>query len=444
MADTAGMPQLEVIENALNLTIMLRIKFDKAAVARRLEALRAGPLYRSDASSRSGDWESTSLAVGLLAKLGLKPPPVVTANIDAQIRESVKSRQPNQLFGYILPLLSLMTVSQVHDAASKVRDQLNWIGTQLPGLPPFERLAAAAELRHVAAWSGDTPWSRAAVCRGLRAGINGVQVVANSGADAQATVDALSMGCRHEVDMPPWTPGGWPNQQSATGAVAASIAGIRIADHIGISGEYRAPLLAQLKHVWFSAPPGNLQEDSAGVAMLCRILGVRAPLSHFEPALPDALAAPPTAQAVPVLLQAWMQGVRYDPAGQAIATRGAATDIFAASAAELEYRITGDRKLDEMSRGILASLAVGNGLYATAKGGGLALSRASAVATAIADWILRVPVPVRALQRAGLCDQQLACGQPVGLNSSLDSTLRATAAILTMMHPDAVSFPMGL
>lgn len=178
--------------------------------------------------------------------------------------------------------------------------------------------------------------------------------------------------------------------------------------------------------------------------MLCRILGVRDPLGHFESALKDALAAPPTAQAIPVLLQAWMQDVRYDPAGQTIATHGAALNIFAAAAAELEYRITGNRKLDDMSRRILASLAVGHGLYATAKGGGLALSRASAVATAIADWVLRVPIPMRALQRAGLCDQRRACGQSVGMNSSLDSTLRATAAVLTMLHPDAVSFPMGL
>jgi hypothetical protein len=138
-----------------------------------------------------------------------------------------------------------------------------------------------------------------------------------------------------------------------------------------------------------------------------------------------------------------MQGKRDNSVGRDVTGNGAAGNVFVAAASELEYRITGDRRFDDMSRAILASLAVGRGLYATAENGGPALARSSVVATAIADWILRAPMPVRALKLAGLCDQQLSCGPADGVNSPVDSTLSATSEVLTMMHPDAVTFPMA-
>jgi hypothetical protein len=443
LADTAGMPTLAVLENAVDLTTTLGIGFDKAVVARRFEALRVGNEYKSDASAQAGDWGSTALAVGLLQKLGMKPPAAVTTAIDAQLEESLGSRQASQLFGYVIPMLSLMSGDQVKSAARQVRAQLAWITTQLPSMTPFERLVAATDLRHVIMLAGNRPWSQVIACRGLQTSSQGVTIVANSAVDPQATTDALEAGCLQKVNVPPWTSSGWPNEEAYSDAVPASIAGIRIADALGASSQYRSLLVAQLENVWLPAPPGNAQPDVAGVAMLSRILGVKTASANLGGALKAALAAGPTAESLPVLLEAWIQGNRDNSLGRDVTENGATGNIFAAAASELEYRITGDRRFDDMSRVILARLAAGRGLYAVAEDAGPALARSSVVATAIADWILRVPMPVGALKLAGLCDQQLSCGQPGGMNSPLDSTLNATSAVLTMMHPDAVTFPMG-
>jgi hypothetical protein len=443
LADTEGMPTLAVLENSVDLVTMLGIGFDKAVVARRFEALRVGNEYKSDASARAGDWASTALVVGLLQKLGMKPATVVITAIDAQLGESLRSRQASQLFGYVIPMLSLMSGDQVKSAATQVRPQLAWITTQLPSLTPFERLVAATDLRHVITLAGNRPWSQAIACRGLQTDSQGVTIVANSAVDPQATTDALEAGCLQKVNVPPWTPGGWPNEEAYSDALPASIAGIRIAEALGASRRYRSLLVTQLKNVWLPAPPGNVQQDFAGVAMLSRILGVKTASANLGGALQAALAASPTAQSLPVLLEAWMQGKRDNAVGRDVAGNGATGNVFVAAASELEYRITGDRRFDDMSRVILARLAVGRGLYAVAEDDGPALARSSVVATAIADWILRAPIPVSALKLAGLCDQQLSCGQPDGINSSVDSTLSATSAVLTMMHPDAVTFPMG-
>ncbi len=432
IGDIAGMPRLELLDDAIVISANLKIKIAKAIVGRRLGALRVGDMYKSNASSKAGDWGSTALAVSLFNKVGIVPPRSVTAYIVAHIPNAIAMRQVSNLANYILPLLSLMDSNQIRAFGPELRAQLAWIGTQLSSMNVMARLAVATELANVVRQSGAEPWPEATICAGL---------APYESADSQVAADAVKLGCAGRLKVPPWTAAGWPNVETLTGAVQASVAGIRIADDVGIGARFRPQLRAELSTAWLADPPGS-QGQVAGIVMLSRILGVNLPALSLRGTLSADLAAGPTAQSLPVLLIAWMYGIR---GGRAIIGRvrsGQENNILVAAADDIAYRITGNHWLLSMSHAVLARIAVGSDLYGAVRVGD-ALPRPSVVATAVADWILGRSMPITALQRAELCNMQLSCGEAAD-NSPIDSPLRSTAAVAALQHPDAVSFPLAL
>jgi hypothetical protein len=104
--------------------------------------------------------------------------------------------------------------------------------------------------------------------------------------------------------------------------------------------------------------------------MLSRILGVEPPKEVLGDALSTALVEGPTAQTLPTLFLAWMQGARpHATALKIVTSKETEYDIFDAAAADLEYRITGDPSLLARALALLARLAVRGGLYAAVKAG---------------------------------------------------------------------------
>jgi hypothetical protein len=326
-------------------------------------------------------------------------------------------------------VLAAVTPAQVRAAGPELRADLAWVAGQFPAMAPVERLTAASALRPVWTTAGMAPPAAAVICAGID---GGVRVAPGTGIDPQATAKAVEAGCGVAVAPPPWTPLGWPDGGAVAGAVQASVDGMRIADATGVGDRYRPRLLTQLTSVWL-APATGAAADPVALAMLCRLAGLPA-VTAARPAAEPSVDVAPTA--LPQLVLAWLERT---PAG-ALATPATGADVLSAAADEVAYRIGGDRRFHSAAATVLAGLATGGGLYAATGGA----ARPSVVATALADWILGAPVPVAALQRAGLCDHRLSCGVPGAGPTDLDSPLRATAAVAALLHPDAASFPLGL
>ena len=430
--DTAGVPPLAVAEAAAQLVTTLHVAADPTRVARHVDALRSGAMYASQRGA-AGDWASTALAVTILRSVGAPVPAAVTGSLAAHAAAALRVRTLPAFFDTTLPVLAALTPAQVRAAGPALRSELAWVTGQLPAMAPIERLTAASALGPVWAAAGMAPPGPPVVCAGLTASPAGVQVDPGTGIDPQATAKAVEAGCGATVAPPPWTPLGWPDGGAAAGAVPASVAGLRIADAAGVADRYRPQLVTQLTRVWLPSATGAAA-DAAGLAMLCRLAGLASPPAA-EPAAQLSADVAPTA--LPALLLAWLDRT---PPG-ALTTPATGPDVLSAAADEIAYRIGGDRRFHTAAVAVLARLDTGGGRYAAAAGPG---ARPSVVATALAAWILGTPVPVDALRQAGLCDRALTCGAPGAGPADLDSPLRATAAVVSVRYPDAVSFPLAL
>ena len=292
-ADTDGMPRLAVVDAAAVLAKTLGIDVDTARLDNSLGALLVDNMYRSDVRTGSaGDWGSTALAGQILAMFGQTAPEGVSARIAAEVPHALAMRDPAQLFTYTIPVLTAMSDSELRTHRQQTRVEISWIAGRLSAMSPMERLSAASSLKSVVAGVGSPPWSPAAVCGGLHESSGGLQTGSTATTDPQATAEAISVGCKLDITIPPWTMSGWPNDESKSGSAPASVAGLRIATSLGRINDYRALLVHQLTAVWLNpqaTTPQNL--DTLGVEMLGKLLDVRVPNpAGFQDQLTAALS----------------------------------------------------------------------------------------------------------------------------------------------------------
>ncbi len=440
-ADSSTMPRIAVLEAAVNLATSLHLDFPRQAVAERVESLRVGPMYRSSPTAKTGDWGTTAAAIGVLREIGASPPQIVTSNLAAQIHAAITVRSRKQVLSFVIPVLSTMTAAQVRSAGTTLDDQLTWIESQLPDMTALERLSAASGTRPVLAAAGRRSWSAAEVCGRLDTADGGVRAGPNTGVDAQVTAIAIEAGCHVDAAPPPWTSAGWPDDQAISGAVPASVAGLRIAYAVGSTKQFLAAIRAQLSDVWLARTTGS-DVDPAALIMLCHLTSVTPPASLQPTDVSAAVAASADGQSLAALLIGWLQHLKAT-APSALAPSAGVANVFEAAADELKFRLTGDNRFHAAAQTVLSKLAVTSNLYAVSPGTSGSTAPPSVVATAIASWIMGTPLPSAALQRAGLCDSQMSCGRG-GRNSPIDSPLRATAAVAAILHPDQASFPIAV
>lgn len=441
-ADTAGMPPLAILDNAVTLANLLQIPLDGQRVATQLEDLRDGTLYRSDAKT-TADWGSTAIAIKILRSVGHQPPSEVLSNLEAKVPDALASRHPANLFTFSIPVLTTMSPARMRAAGAALTNQLAWVESQLPAMIPLERLTASAALRPLVMQTTGKGWSTQAVCRGLLTTADGVKINERGTVDAQATATASKLGCVRKVTPPPWTIAGWPSTPTTASALQASVAGARIALATGTLASYTPLLLASTSRYW---APGmtTTSANLPGLSMLAKLLRSPWPVPTTMGPVTEAVKAPATMQTFPTLLTGWLSGVKLATGTSAAAQQQTETSIFLAAASELKFRLTGDAKHHADSLSVLKRLTVA-GLYASTSRDGV-VATPSVVATAIAAWILGEGVPVAALTAAGLCGLELTCSATIrqDLGVPLDSPLRATAAVLAVTHPDPAGFPLAL
>jgi hypothetical protein len=260
--------------------------------------------------------------------------------------------------------------------------------------------------------------------------------------DPQATAQAVELGCEGTVVPPPWTVAGWPTDMAQSDSIMDSVDGLRIAQFLGTSAQYASQLRTQLSQVWLAEPSaGGFSGDIAGLVELSPLLGVQSPKSALAALNVPGAVATQGAGGLTELLPAWLLGVKDSGSHASDAQISAQGNIFTAAADNLKFLVTADNRYRVAAREIVSGLSAGHELYAAAMSSSGV--HPSAVATAIADWILHEQVPAQALRTAGLCNSMMACGV-IGANSPIDEPLRATAGVMIMSRIDNESFPIGI
>jgi ubiquinone biosynthesis protein UbiJ len=444
-ADSTTNPRLAVLETTTDLALGLEIRIEAQNVASQIEQLRAGDLYKSRPTDATGDLGSTALAISILRKVGIHPPAAVMAKIETQLGAALSTRRPEDVFNLTIPVLTTLDAAQISQNHDKVAGQLAWIRDQLPAMNPITRLTAAASLKSlVASVSGET-WPRELYCKNLLTSADGVLVAENTRVNARATFAALDLGCIAAVTPPPWTIHGWPNQQTISAALSASVAGARLAGVLSRLDQFKPFLQAAIERHW-SRSSGSDPAQTASLAMLTKILELSWTAPDLSSQVTETVAGPLQPQSLVVLLAGWATATKPPIGTRKSSSEQLPTDrptMIAATAAELKFRLTGDVQLHQYSLALLASLAVDD-MYAAAVSPGQT-AEPSVVATALAAWISGKPMPTQSLIEAGLCNVDLSCSaREVHEGSPLDSPLRASAAMVAMSKPDVVGFPLAV
>jgi hypothetical protein len=221
-----------------------------------------------------------------------------------------------------------------------------------------------------------------------------------------------------------------------------SVDGLHIAQLLGISSRYASQLRTQLSQVWLlqSSPGQQGGGENASLVELSRMLGLQP--GKLAPTTRD-IAAAVAAQGsggLSTLLAAWLLGSKDNGAHASGSTVSAQGSIFTAADDNLKFLITGDTHFRAQARAIVNALSSRHGLYTD--GATPSSNQPSVVATALADWILHVPVPGQALKAAGLCNPLMSCGM-LGTISAIDEPLRSTAAVMIGRSAN-YSFPIGI
>jgi hypothetical protein len=278
---TSSLPSIAEIDYATGILAMLHAAAASTAVVAALARLRSGGEYRVDASAEP-DWGATALAVAVLSRLHVPVPAVVVG----AVRSALTGRPAiGDLAEFIAFLQTAGELRQSVPVPLTVRQAL--VRTAASGLAQVEGaadavwLVEASDLRTAAGLLGvAVPPVAAVTCARLVGGDGGVRLPGQSGADPQATLAALDVGCR-QARVPPEVPhsrAGWPTASAAASALPASAAAVQIAQQAGVIGAYAAPLRREIEHVWLPElrrPATSLagQAEQSDLRILAWLLG---------------------------------------------------------------------------------------------------------------------------------------------------------------------------
>lgn len=447
--DAATLPVLERIDDAVDILDRIGVRPDPAAVTRSLQSLRRGNEYAAQPAGK-GDWADTVLALSLYRKVSAVPPTAVVEHVSRQVPGAINDRRPADLLPFIVPVLSSLSGSVPPEQAGQLGNTLNWIQSQLFTLPVLARMSIATSLRPLIASLGQPWWRAAEICPGLDISLAGVSAVKAARPDPQLTAEALSLGCIERQQVPAWSPSGWPNVQTVSASLPASVDGMRVAVAIGATSRYMSALQRQFRLVWVPALGAHPSEPAAVAAdLMARLLGLPPVVTRSASQIADALATD-----TPNTLSELLLGLVTHPNG-ITQTTGQATAAAASTSAsgsaggsgsgplaeavvdELKARLAHAPDDHVAALALLNTLQAGPDLYALTPAGSPSLT-----ATIIAAWIRRTPLPSAALHVAGICRSEYSCtyGTPP---TATAPPLQTAAAAAVLANPADNLFPFS-
>jgi hypothetical protein len=257
----SGLPAIAQIDYAIRMLGLLHGKADASRVAKAVERLRSGGLYRIDATA-APDWGATALAVDVLTRIGAQVPAPVLAAVRAALGGPPPGGGLPQLVALLRTAGELGPRATGSVPATVLEGLVHTAYVTLSDAAPKADavwLTQQDDLRTTAKLLGLTmPAVAAQSCDRLVGADGGVRLPGQPGPDPQATLAALEAGCR-TARVPADTahaPGGWPNREAVADAVRASTAGMRVAREAGVTGRFAAPLRRQVAEVWAPANRG--------------------------------------------------------------------------------------------------------------------------------------------------------------------------------------------
>lgn len=450
LADTAGMPELAVIDSAIELAINTGVAIDSGKVARRIESLRTGSMYRSDMKDNAPSWGNTAVAMKALRSIRVEPPAAVVSAAEKALMTSLDVRKPDDLVDQVIPLMAVMDEDARRRHSTEVAEQLSHIKSELPSMSALDRVTSVAMIRNSPLGPETTAWPSSLVCKDLLVTPQGAAFTKGRAADSRLTANAVDAGCLSEFEPPPWMQSGWPSLQSVTSSPQASVAGLRIAKALSMTEEYRKPLTAQLTQTWLPALQSAKPDGVGNLVSVNALIGL---LNADSKALPSrklgdvhaAIQDDKGLQGIPLLLSAWAEGARLSPPASVDSDVDLGANIFVAAREELKFRLTGSEGYRARATSVLQKLAIGDGTFRfEVKPGNTETNHASPIATAIAAWITQSKVDVESLRGSGACTQDLLCGGLPQNTMAVDTPLLATSAVLTSATGDTKSFPLAL
>lgn len=414
-----GLPELE----RLSLAAMLYHDFGWTVDRRRLEArlskLRIGGEYRSGTGAARGDWGDTSVAIALMRKLNVVPPSVISS---ALVREGTRilQRSSDEPPGTAIAVLSALSTSFVRSHATSIRSELSRLQHAVQTSNPAARLASIAQLRRVSATVSDRSWAGQNDCRGLLVSRMGASLQGGEAPDPHLTYDALQVGCLSSVEIPPWTPFGWPGVQAISTAVAASTDGMQVARIDQISSRFRDEIRSEFLQVILPAYQSHhpSMSELAQLLPLAQFVNVRIALPpRYEVTLRSAIATNNVSE-VPLLSDSLLSGLTPKLSKSDVARIKASRPVDVKSGwvnspsgiftraldDELRYKFTHVGSLRQAARSIVSRLLLRRGL-ALPRGQHLP----SLTLTVVRSWVMGYHLTIANLIAGGLCTRWLTC-----------------------------------
>lgn len=437
LGDTAGMSEMERLQLAVSLARDERISYNRAELTTQIMNLKFGKEFRADSSTAAADLSHTAAAVLLLRMVGAPVPSDTAVWLRDQASSVLADRRSIDIASTIVPLLSVITVTQADRQAVQV--QLEWLESQFPAMDARSAAAIAAALIPVAVAVGvavDASDLRS-ICPRVSALLEGASAGSR---DPHLLSDAITIGCPVNEDIPPSTRAGWPTPEALTTQLQASVDGLVVASALGRAQTYIPYVKAWLEidHAVSAAPIASY--DGLQTLVLRNRAGLPSEVAPIRRQLLETAARPDQRTVIPVLAEAWISGLYIsDGSLDADSTSVTASNaVLGAVAEELGARITRSAEMHRQAVADTSRFALATGPYS------MEGAQPSLWATILAYWISGKRLPLTALQQWGFCTHELDCyNSPDRVAGEKQPTLQIAAAVLGQAAPKRLSFPLA-
>jgi hypothetical protein len=439
-ASPTGLPELTVLEYAVDIAKLLGVPFDRAKVIAAVERLRLGPGYRAGAGA-APNWGSTATVVRIQRWLGERPPgPVTAAAREALHRTDPQRLTPDLVVNDVVPQLEILASEPSDEPDIDLTRHYVTVASQILDPAPIDAVWLSAEVAlHSAAKSlgVSLPATRPAACDRLLGADGKVRFGGATRPDPQATYLAQQFGC-HNVDARPDPEHGsigWPDERVQAQALGSTVAAMRIAQHLGVEHQYLPQVMATVRDRWLPQHNNSPQPNPVDVGRLRELMSYDT--AHMAAlSVADASGRQPSVasnNAVAVVIRMW--ALAADPPSpqrtaavhSAIAAlspdRGAS--MIAAASFELAARLLADPTMHARAERIARRLRIATGIYRLADDGNRP-DVGSLAASAIGAWIEAVPRPQQAWVDAGFCNSH-GCAESATDLAAGSTSLRSLA-----------------
>jgi hypothetical protein len=447
-----GLPELTVLEYAVDVANLVGAPLDRARVLAAVERLRLGSGYRPGAGAMP-NWGSNATAVRIHRWLGERPPGPVTAAARKALHSTDPQRlTPDLVVNDVVPQLEIVASDPPDEPDIDLTRRYVKEASQILAAAPIDAVWLSAEVALYDAAKSvgvSLPATRPAACDRLLGTDGKVRFGGATRPDPQATHLAQRFGCPNVDARPDPEHGriGWPDERVQAQSLGGTVAAMRIAQHLGVENQYLPQVMATVRDRWLPQHNSSPQPNPADVGRLRELMSYdtahTAALSVADASIHQPSVASGNAVSVAILMWA----LAADPPSPqrtaavhntiASLTPDRGPSMIAAASLELAARLLADTTMHSRAERMARQLRIAAGIYRLADNGNRS-DVGSLVASAIGIWIEAVPRPQQAWVDAGFCNSHGCAESAVDLAAG-STSLRSLAAFHTCVHTVCVN-----